>query len=203
MPASQPPPSTTSATPRRMASAASPMPWLPAAHAVITVEVYPLRPKSRLTFAAAMFGSIIGMKNGLTRMPPRLTSVREFASVSGKPPLPLPITTPMRSSSSADRLRPASSMASAAAATAVCEKRAMRLVSRRSMYLPGSKSGISPATLQGKSVGSARVMGPMPDLPLMRHAQYSSMESPSGVTAPMPVITTRLLPLFITILLET
>ena len=161
-----------------------------------------MSPKRRLTFAAAMLGSIIGIKKGLIRIPPRLKSVREFASVSGKPPLPLPMTTPMRSSSSADRLSAASSIASAAAATAVCEKRAMRLASRRSMYLPGSKSGISPATLQGYSVGSARVMGPMPDLPLTRLAQYSSIESPSGVTAPMPVTTTRLLPLFIAVLLK-
>ena len=134
-------------------------------------------------------------------MPPRLNSVRALSSVVGKPPLPFPMTTPMRSSSSEDRLIPESSKASAAAATAVCEKRAIRRASRGLMYLPGSKSGISPATLQGYSVGSARVMGPMPDLPFTRLFQYSSTESPSGVTAPMPVTTTRLLPIYIVILL--
>ena len=69
--------------------------------------------------AAAMFGNIIGMKKGLTLMPPRFTNVRALSSVVGKPPLPFPITTPMRSSSSADRLMPESSTARAAAATAV------------------------------------------------------------------------------------
>ena len=146
----------------------------------------------RLTFAAAIFGSIIGMKYGLTRIPPRLTSSRALSSVVGKPPLPLPITTPRRSSSSADKSSPASSIASAAAAIAICENRAIRRASRGLTYFPASKSGTSPATLHGYAVGSASVIPRMPDLPRTRLSQYSFTDSPSGVTAPIPVTTTRL-----------
>ena len=109
------------------------MPCVPAAQAVMTVEVYPFTPYMRLMLAAAMLGSIIGMKNGDILIPPRLNSTRALSSVVGKPPLPLPITTPIRSELCSETLSPASSMASPAAATAIWEKRAIRRCSLLSM----------------------------------------------------------------------
>ena len=72
-----------------------------------------------------------------------------FSSISGKPPLPLPSTTPRRSWSKLSGLRPASFMASVAATTASCEKRAMRRDSRLLMYRSGSKPLTSPEIRQG------------------------------------------------------
>ena len=71
----------------------------------------------------------MGMKKGLILMPPRATSTRAFSSVVGKPPLPLPMTTPILSRSIVDPFSPAASMACPAAATANCEKRAIRRAS--------------------------------------------------------------------------
>ena len=58
MPASVPPATITSASPRRITSAASPMACVPAAQAVVTVLEWPSSPSWMVRFPAAMFGSI-------------------------------------------------------------------------------------------------------------------------------------------------
>ena len=133
------------------------------------------------------------MKKGLTLMPPRSNRSFEFCSVVGKPPFPLPMTTPMRSSSSVETSRPASSRARPEAATANCENLAIRRTSLRSAYCWGSKPVTSPAIRQGNCAGSQSVKGPIPDRPLTRPSQYSSTDWPNGDTKPMPVTTTLLL----------
>src|SRR6266545_6817138 len=55
----------------------------------------------------------------------------------------------------------------------------------------GSKFLTSAAILAGKSLASNRVMGPTPDLPLTRQLQVSREPTPTAVTRPTPVITTR------------
>ena len=61
-----------------------------AAHAVTMVLQGPRASTWRLTFAAAVFGRIMGKKNGDMRMPPRSMRMRMLSSMVGKPPLPLP-----------------------------------------------------------------------------------------------------------------
>ena len=63
-PASVPPASITSAAPRRMRAAASPMPWLPEAHAVTTHDEGPRRPSSMETCPADMFTIVTGTISG-------------------------------------------------------------------------------------------------------------------------------------------
>ena len=53
-----------------------PTPWVPAAHDVVTVLVKPFSPRIRLTWEVAMLGRIMGKKNGLSRIPPRVSTVR-------------------------------------------------------------------------------------------------------------------------------
>ena len=73
-----------------MTSAASPMDWVEAAHAVTIVLLGPRAVKWRLTLAEAMFGRIIGKKKGDRRIPPRSRRMRMLSSMVGKAPLPLP-----------------------------------------------------------------------------------------------------------------
>ena len=56
-----PPAIITSAAPRRMIAAASPMPWLPEAHAVTTHELGPRRPSCIETWPADMLTIVIGI----------------------------------------------------------------------------------------------------------------------------------------------
>ena len=72
--ASVPPHSITSARPRRIASAPSPIAMFPAAHAVHCDESGPFVPSSIDTQAAPMLGMMAGMENGLTRSGPRSSS---------------------------------------------------------------------------------------------------------------------------------
>src|SRR6266542_4455377 len=55
----------------------------------------------------------------------------------------------------------------------------------------GSKSVHSAATLDGTSSGSTRVRGPTPERPAVMASQYALTPIPTGVTAPIPVTTTR------------
>ena len=75
-PASVPPAIITSAAPRRMTAAASPMPWLPDAQAVTTHELGPRRPSCIETWPADMFTIVIGIISGEARSGPRSSSSR-------------------------------------------------------------------------------------------------------------------------------
>src|SRR5262249_33640942 len=71
-------------------------------------------------------------------------------------------------------------------------KRSNCLASRFSIHLVTSKPLTSPANLVANCEQSKRVMGPMPLCPRMTPCQVSSVPIPTGVTNPMPVMTTRL-----------
>ena len=71
MPASAPPATMTSASPRRMISHASPRAWPPVAQADTVVKFGPVIPKLIAIWPAPMFGMPIGMRNGLIRSGPR------------------------------------------------------------------------------------------------------------------------------------
>src|SRR5699024_9027384 len=108
------------------------------------------------------------------------------------PPTPLETHTPMRAVSSCSRSRPLSAMASAAAYMANWEKRSIRRTSFLSSTLVGSKFFTSAARETFWLEASYRVMGAMPHTPARAASQVSETVWPRGVTAPIPVMTTRL-----------
>src|SRR2546428_6570596 len=191
MMASAPPAIMTSASPRWMIFVASPMAWLPVAHAVTTDELGPLAPKRMEIRPDAMLMISMGMKNGETRSGPLALSTSWVSRSVVMPPMPEPTRTPKRVLSTCSRSRPASSTAITAQAMAYLRKGSNFRSSFLSMYLSGSKPLSSPAMRVGKPVASKRVMGPIPDAPRVRAAQNSSAVVPVGVTAPTPVMTTR------------
>src|SRR4051794_30102060 len=93
---------------------------------------------------------------------------------------------------------PESASAIRAAATTSCAKRSMRRACLNSIHCAGSKSLTSQANLTGKSETSNCVIGPAPDSPASRASHVVATSLPSGVSAPRPVITTRLRPLTLT-----
>src|SRR5262245_4095451 len=197
--ASAPPAIITSASLRWMSRNASPSAWLPVAQAVTTAEFGPLAPKRIETRPDAMLMMSIGMKNGETRSGPRSISVLCASRSDEMPPMPEPISTPKREASTLAVPRPESSTAMTAHAIAYLRYGSSRRASFLSMYLSSSKLRTSPAMrvtnlyspLSDFSLASNFVMGPMPDLPCVSAAQNSSTLLPTGVSAPMPVTTTR------------
>ncbi len=123
-----------------------------------------------------------------TRPGPRSASTLVWSSMDRRPPTPVETTTAARSGSTGGR--PASSMASLAAATARWTARSVRLAALRSMYSTGSKSGTSPAILTGCSEASNSVTSRIPECPEARASQNRSRPTPTGVTGPIPVTTT-------------
>jgi hypothetical protein len=188
--ASAPPARITSACPRRITSAASPIAWLPAAQAVVVQLRGPPRPSSIDTCAAAMFAIIIGTSSGERRPGPRSTSTRACSVKVCRPPTPLAITAPMRASWPLT-LRPASASASFAAATPSWAKRSIRRADLRSMYSVGSKSRTSQANLVSYSDTSKSVIGRAPERPSSTDRHTSSGPTPMEVSSPRPVTTTR------------
>ena len=158
----------------------------------MTVEEYPFKLNIRLTWAAAILGSIIGIKKGLTFIPPFSNRIFALSSVVGKPPLPFPITTPTRSLLN-DKSKPESSIAVAAAATANWENLAILRASLGSTYCPASNPVTSPAMSPGKPSVSHKVILLMPERPLDKPPQNSSTVWPRGDITPNPVITTLVL----------
>ena len=63
-----------------------------------------------------------------------------------------------------------------------------------SIHVVGSKSFSSQAKWTANCDGSKAVIGAAPLRPATRFSQKVSASLPSGVTAPMPVMTTRLRP---------
>ncbi len=96
MPASVPPAIMTSAWLRRMISAASPMAFADAAHAVTVQVLGPKRLNSIETTPPAMFEMILAMASGETRSGPRWRSVSTDSWNVLIPPIPEPQTTPAR-----------------------------------------------------------------------------------------------------------
>jgi len=114
--------------------------------------------------------------------------------VNANPPPPVPSSTPIpRRSSSAKSLGKsfASSSASRAAASARGTVRGTCLRSRGFSCASQSKSGTSAAILTGEFETSNDCIFRTPLLPATSPSQNFSRPIPSGVTQPMPVMTTR------------
>src|SRR5262249_40874308 len=172
--------------------AASPSEWAEVAQAVTVQELGPFALLRIDTQPAAMFTINIGTVNGEQRSGPFSMSVRCCFSIVSKPPAAEPTTTPTLVGSSFSMSSFASLTASCAAATANWMKRSMRLACLASTYASGSKSVISPAILQADcSSGATSVTGLIPERPLNRPAQKSSLPVPTDEIVPMPVTTTR------------
>ena len=106
------------------------------------------------------------------------------------PPIPDAITTPRRSPSISGE--PASFQASRAATMANCSERSMRRISTRSITSLGS-CATRPAKFTGMVLAHSSLKVRMPLLPARSALHVVATSPPSGVVAPSPVTTTRLL----------
>ena len=116
--ASDPPATMTSASPYSIMRPASPMQCNPVVQAVTMAILGPLKPKRIDTWPAIMLMIEAGTKNGEIRRGPRFVSSSWVASIIGRPPMPEPITQPMRVASSSSSASPNGSPASCTACTA-------------------------------------------------------------------------------------
>src|SRR4051794_33649623 len=187
--ASVAPAMTTSALPSRTMRTPSPMALAPAAHAVEMQRAGPVKPKRIEIIPAAALGIIIGTKNGLTRLAPRVRNVDSFSSIVSRPPTPVAAITAHRLGSAPSS--PASLSASAAAPKPSCVKRSTRRASFGLKYSGGSYSRTSPANRTGSSDASKRSMILAVPRPARTVSQNESIVTPAGVFTPMPVTTTR------------
>ena len=200
--ASVPPAMTAVASPRRIHSAPSPMACAPDAHALTTAKFGPFAPVSMATIPAGMSTIIAGTVKGDTRRTPKSCSAMLPRSKTSRPPTPDAMSTPTSSG-----IAPTSSCASAIASRAAASAMWMQRLLRRASFLPitesASKPLISPAMRVGSADASNSVMGPIPLAPA-RHARHVlGASSPSGVTAPRPVMATRTVPFRFTSRLRT
>src|SRR5580704_1708484 len=199
--ASAPPHTMTSASSSMISRDASPIACAPVEQAVTTAWFGPLKPYLIETLPDARLIRFDGMKNGLIRRGPLSCSVIAPSVMPGSPPMPEPIITPVRSSSSSSSgAQPESSTAIAAAAIAKMMNWSMRRwslggIQSSALKRPDSlsPSGTCAAIRAGMSETSKDWMAPTPDPPLIRRAHTRSMPRPSGVTNPIPVMTTRLM----------
>src|SRR5437762_1322663 len=107
--------------------------------------------------------------------------------------MPVATDTPVRSVSGSISI-PESASAMRAAAMIICAKRSIFRALRLSIHFVGSKSFTSQAKCTANSEESNAWISAAPLLPAVRFSQKVSASLPSGVTAPTPVTTTRLLP---------
>ena len=175
--------------PSRIIRNPSPTACAPEAQAVTVQRFGPVRPNRIATCPAEAFAISAGTMNGLTRPGP-FSSRTEYCwrSVS-MPPMPVAMTTPPRSDWISGE--PASSHASCDPAREKCVTRSVRRASFASSQREGSKSGTSPASRTARGEASKCSILRMPFRPFVRPAQNSSTPVPTGVTGPMPVMTTR------------
>ena len=116
--ASLPPAKITSSRPICKCKRASPIAWVPVAHALTTLKFTPFAPTSIATTPEDIFARRFGIINGDTRLGPRSINARDCFSMVSIPPTPEPIRTPNLSGSTSPSLILASFRASFAAATA-------------------------------------------------------------------------------------
>ena len=134
----------------------------------------------------------IGIKNGDTFENPFPIPFACSSSIVDKPPIPLDTITPQRSVSSVLKSMPLSLTASSAAATASWVNLAILLASFLPIISSGLKSFTSPASFTGKSLVSKDFISPIPHSFALTLFHESSTLFPSGLTVPIPVITTLL-----------
>ena len=163
--ASAPPVTTASASPDSIIRIAWPIAWAPAAQADIDAERLARggrgasRPRRRRRCPSAAAPT-----SGETAFGPRSRSTSCCSSSEPRPPIPVPITQPIRSGVVAAARRPSRRCASAssAAATASWVKRSMRRASLRLRRSVGSKSEqrpdavLDPALARGPAVDQRR-----------------------------------------------
>src|ERR1019366_5004369 len=143
------------------------------------------------TWPAARFAMMPGMEYGLTLVGPLAIKVSLVFSSVNRPPSPTPTKHPARSRSWSVISSLASLTAMEAAPSASSVKRSISLSFFRSMKRVGSQPLTSPAMRTRKAEQSNSEMGPMPLCPASSALQDSAVPMPTGVTRPMPVMTTR------------
>ncbi len=88
---SVPPAIMASASPVRIRRKASPMEWVPVAHAVTAQELGPFAPVFIETCPEARFIITMGMKNGVILSGPFSLRTSYQCSMAGSPPMPAPM----------------------------------------------------------------------------------------------------------------
>src|SRR5665213_2458600 len=202
--ASVPPHTMTSASSSMISRAASPIACAPVEQAVTTAWFGPLNPCRIETLPEARLIRFAGIKNGVSRRGPLSRSVNVPSAMPGRPPMPEPIMQPVRSSSSSSSgFQPASSTAMSAAAMAKMMNWSIRRWSfggtqSSALKWPESlsPSGTWAAIRAGRSETSNDWIAPIPDSPASSFFHTRSTPRPSGVTSPIPVTTTRLMPVY-------
>src|ERR1700691_609144 len=145
-----------------------------------------------LTWPAARFTIVPGIKNGeILRGPPWSIALCS-RSITSNPPIPEPMCTPTRSPFSGPIFSPECCIASWVAASAKWMKRPILRASFLSIKFSGLKFFTSAAKVTGKPVVSKLVMGAIPLLPSSRLSQTSGAVFPTPHNNPMPVTTTLL-----------
>src|SRR5262245_25397309 len=150
----------------------------------------PFAPTSIESNPAVMLMMLPGMKKGEMRRGPLAFSSSCIDSISGRPPMPEPKLTPMRSAFCGVTSSAASRQACSPAATPYWMKMSMRRASFGDMYGATSKPFTSPAIWLARRDGSKRVMRVTPEVPASARSQASETLLPSGLMMPSPVTTT-------------
>ena len=147
-------------------------------------------PHSKATCPTSMLGIIIGRVYGLTHSGPRFSRTAMPSSREWIPPIPVPKITPTRSGLALTS-NFEDSMASAVATRASWVTRSRCLARRRPKTNSGSKLRTSAAMRTANPAASKWVIGPTPERPETTPSHVDAAVKPSGLTAPMPVTTTR------------
>ncbi len=135
-------------SPRRMASAASPIECVPVEHAVTIAMLWPRIPVSIAIWPDAVSTSMLAMKNGLTSRGPFLSQISLLSIISFGSPAPDAKMIPMSSRFSVVTSIPESASACFAAATPNWTLRPVLRAALKSIHSRASKSLTSPAPLQ-------------------------------------------------------
>ena len=166
---------------------------VPLAHAVTTHVHIPCSPNLIATCPAAILVIDIGTKCGETLSYPLLSPLKHSLCIVVSPPIPLDNITPHLNVSSLPKSIAESFTASSAAASAYIVKSSIFLNSALSTILSASKPFTSPASLTALFSVLKCVILLIPHLPAFTASHISLTLFPTGVTAPIPVITTLLI----------
>ena len=162
-----------------MIRSAVPIACAPAAQAETVPKDWPRRSCFIAITPEAALAISSGIESGEMRSAPSSRMMMWFASSVPIPPIPVPITEATRSGSyGGSPSQPASSIASAAAASASWVKRSERRTSLVERCSLGSNSLARPNPSS------------IPDTPALQRSCSVRAPTPRGVTAPTPVMTT-------------